>query len=593
MESMFDTSRSFFDGHEPKLTGGTMAGVGSVVLIPLLVWWWKKSTTTTTTTTIAKKKKKPWPTVLGRLPLVGHFHMVGDPSNLVAKCEEWAHVYGKETGCFEINLMGVPYVVVCNEERVQEVMRHRPYGVIRNRQMTEAARSVGADGLFAAEHQQWQQDRRHVAPTFNHNQLRNYLPHFHTVIQRLVDKWKNKMNDDSTTAAVVINRDLSCCALDTTALTTLGKDYDTLRTDNDTTTRTTNKNAFAATQEGKDLQIMLEKVLGRALSPVAYWRIPLIGQYLDGMGWSINRLVKSTSQTVDSLQRTNHDDKKNNDDDDTFFVKKIVRQEAQTSSSSSLPSLDRHRIIGNALTLIMAGTDSSHSTLCSIVQTLAQDETGLQQELYDEIHTQLLHDGKDVGSLTLDDLLLHNSDNHIPRLKSFLYEVFRFYPAFPFLLFRSERDITLAGATLPKGTEIMSLLRYSSVANPHNPPTGVTRGPNNADPTVFCPRRFLVHDDDDDDDDKTNNKERVVAGVRLPSRNSTSFLTFGHGSRVCVGKTYAEASVLLFIIYLIENFASIRLAPNHASIGRTVAMASLPDQDIQVVLTPRKQQQQQ
>ena len=583
MESMLDTTtRLLFDQHEPKLTGSTM--VGAVLLIHLLFTLWKKSTTTTTATTTKKKKstKKPWPTVLGRLPLVGHFHLVGDPSNLVNKCEEWAQVYGKETGCFEINLMGVSFVVVCNEERVQEVLRHRPHGVIRNRQMTAAARSVGADGLFAAEHHQWQQDRRHVAPTFNHNQLRNYIPHFHTVMQRLVDKWTN---DSTTTNDVVINRDLFCYALDTTALTTLGKDYDTLRTGEGTTT-TNNKNI----QEGKDLQLMLRKVKGsvRVISPVAYWRIPLIGQYLDGMGWSINRLIKSTSQIVDNLRRTN--DKNNNDDnDDAFFIKKMVRREARRSSppSSSLPSLDRHRIIGNALTLIMAGTDSSHSTLCSIVQTLAQDETGLQQELYDEIHTQLLHDGKDIGSLTLDDLLLHNnssSNSHIPRLKSFLYEVFRFHPAFPFLMFRSERDIPLAGSTLPKGTEIMSLLRYSSVTNPHSPPTDVARGPNNVDPTVFCPRRFLVQGNSDDDD---------KVGVRLPSRNSTSFLTFGHGSRVCVGKTYAEASVLLFIIYLIDNFESIRLAPNHEPIGRTTVMASLPDRDVRVALTPRKQQQQQ
>ena len=182
----------------------------------------------------------------------------------MAECEEWAHVYGKETGCFEVNVMRVPYVVVCSGERVQEVMRHRPC----NRQMTAAARSVGADGIFAAEHQQWQHDRRHVVPTFNHNQLRNYLPHFHTVIQRLVDKRKNSSsissssnnnnnnnNNDSTTSDAVINRDLFCYALDTNALTTLGKDHGT-------TTPNTNKNA-------KDLQIMLEKVMGRVLAPVA------------------------------------------------------------------------------------------------------------------------------------------------------------------------------------------------------------------------------------------------------------------------------------------------------------------------------------
>lgn len=73
-----------------------------------------------------RNKKTPWPTVAGAWPVVGNLPEVKGNANLTNRMEEWADKYSKETGCFEMNLVGTRYVVVCSEERMKEVMFKRP-----------------------------------------------------------------------------------------------------------------------------------------------------------------------------------------------------------------------------------------------------------------------------------------------------------------------------------------------------------------------------------------------------------------------------------------------------------------------------------
>ena len=166
-----------------------------------------------------KKYATPWPKVEGGLPFLGNTHQLKHPKFLVKMTEQWAGEYSKEHGCYEVNIMGVRYVVACNEDRMKEIMMKRPIKVVRSPQITRAALSVKGDGIFTAEGAEWQKQRKIVAPMLNNNHIRDYLDHIKLIGKRLASKWSKKdpktlaegfgINDDMFNAAM----DISGCLL--------------------------------------------------------------------------------------------------------------------------------------------------------------------------------------------------------------------------------------------------------------------------------------------------------------------------------------------------------------------------------------------
>ena len=492
-------------------------------------------------------KKKPWPSVPGALPVVGNSLQIKGTANLTNRMEEWADKYSKETGCFEVNLAGTRYVVVCSEERMKEVMLKRPNKVTRNPKACASAHSVGADGVAAAEGSKWQSDRRLVAPCFNHSQIRDYLPHVKTVMNRLIHKWKQdaKAHDGGETVPVAINDDLIAYTIDTTGLTALGLDFDTLRSSDSV--------------DAKDLVTLSAGVHLRVLSPIPFWDIPFIGQYLDGLGWACQRVKDRMIQIIESKEKQRRNGEESSGSGN--FIQKTIDQ------CNKDASFNRSRIIGNILTIIIASTDTTSSTLMTAVQKLAEDKSGLQQELLEEIDNAL---PRDLAEISLDDLLPDN----LPKLNAFMFEVLRCYSPFSFLSLQAADSIPFCGTTLEKGTCIFALLRYCTM-NPYTPAKGVPVGPNGEPSTEFCARRFLKHNDDGQ-----------VTAITMP-RNSTSYLPFGFGSRECLGRAYSEASMTLTIAALIKTF-EMKLAPDHAPIGRTKVLAEVPDIDVRVEFGERE-----
>jgi hypothetical protein len=98
-----------------------------------------------------QKKQRPWPFVPGWIPLLDHFHQVGSVRNLATKMEEWADKYGSETGVYEMDLAGDKFVTVCREDTAMELVKLRPFVLQRTPKDREAANSIGAKGVFAAE----------------------------------------------------------------------------------------------------------------------------------------------------------------------------------------------------------------------------------------------------------------------------------------------------------------------------------------------------------------------------------------------------------------------------------------------------------
>jgi cytochrome P450 len=501
---------------------------------------------------LSVQKKRPWPYVPGWIPLLGHFHLLGSIRNMATKFEEWADKYGSETGVFEIELTGDKFITVCREDTAMELVKLRPFVLQRPPIVNEAANSIGGTGLFAAEGDQWKMEHKLVRPALNRSNVQEYLAAMSQMADRLVKKWSDQC-DDTTTIVRNIQVDLGNITADSISVVTLDQDFDFLN--------------HPESVEAQDVSKIMEGFVARTFSPFAYWRLPVIGQYLDGIGFAIDRVSKMMNQVISNYERDHTSSsgsgngEESKDASSTSSSKKTFLSKLYDVMHSEKTKLSHERVIGNIVTLFLAGTDTTSKTLAFALYLIARD-TELQKQLQTEVA------GVDLKAATLQDLF-----ERLPRLKSFLHEVHRMYGV-PFIGLQADREVTFLGTKLPKGTNFIILMKY--VGNQTIAPSkDVPLGPNGEIPSEFCSTRYLVKDPD------TGHLSTLT-----PSTKAGGFMVFGHGMRSCPGRTYSEAFSYLVLASLLQTF-DVELAPNHPEPKMEFDIIMVPDCGVSLQLTKR------
>ena len=486
---------------------------------------------------------RPWPVVPGALPLLGHFHLIGSLGRMVDQLEEWADHYGREKGCFEITMPGGRRtLVICRQDRALEVYKRRPRLVYRVGELREAGNSIGAYGLFTAEGSDWKAERKVVHAALNSQaQLQNsYLPVLKDLALRLVQKWGKLVTQNGS--SVVIFGDLARVMADAITRTALGEDYDFLN----------NPSSTLAT----DVDSVLTGAVRRALTPIWYWRIPVIGQYLDGLGWSIARMRNTIRASVDRQELDMTGDE---DNSTRTFLQKLL-----AVMRSNRTTISRKRVEGNVMTLFLAATDTTSKALLQALHILA-NSPDLQGKLRKEVVNF------DWQNATMDELYTRN-----PRLKSFLHEIHRVYSTPLIFLETAGKVDGFCGSTLPAGLQIFALNRYCNKQK-WSPPEDVPNGPNNSPAVDFDPERYLV---------PAPEKTWTCPG---PSVKGTAFMPFGYGVRSCPGQKYSELLSYCVLVALLQTFDEIKMAPNHPLVKLIWDTISIvPDKPIELLFIPTR-----
>lgn len=180
----------------------------------------------------------------------------------------------EDVGCFELGIFGVRWLVIFSEERFMEVVKHRPYVVQRPFLSKASSDSIGAEGVFSAEGDNWKHEHKLVAAALNKLNVQDYLAGMKSLADRLVRKWDQLSADGDHYVPIVA--DLGSISADAIAKSSMDKDFDFLN--------------HPESKTAKDINISMEGFVSRSLAPFCFSRIPIIGQYLDGCGWSIKRL---------------------------------------------------------------------------------------------------------------------------------------------------------------------------------------------------------------------------------------------------------------------------------------------------------------
>jgi cytochrome P450 len=377
------------------------------------------------------------------LPLIGNAHQIRT-RRLHLILEEWCDRYGP---VFRFGLGPRRMVGIGDLDAINAILRDRPDGFRRWRELKEFSDETGLSGVFVAEGDEWRHQRRLAVTALNSNHLQRYFHVVSSTCERLLGRLRDAARERR---AIDIQQELTSYTVDVTSLLAFGHDLNTLeRRDN-------------------ELQGHIQRVVqinGRRLGmPVPYWRwlrLPA-DRAADRSLEEIRRAVVAFIEQARERMRASP---RLLDAPENFLEGMLAAQQSEGGFSDE-------EIIGNTFTMLLAGEDTTAHTIAWTLWFLAARP---------EHQSRVAHEAREV-------LGEHPSPVDYETIESLSYcegvlrEAMRLKPVAPIVGVEPLADTTVAGTRIPAGTRLVLLTRYASLK-------AVEQGER------FDPGRWLEHGD--------------------------------------------------------------------------------------------------
>ena len=428
------------------------------------------------------------------LPILGNVLEI-EGRKLHAILQRWAAEFGP---IYTVRIAGRQIVVISDAELINLVLRDRPDGYRRRTEMRQVLLELGIDGLFNAEGADWRRQRKLAMHALNTNHLRGFFGRLEQVTARLQRRWERAARDGGRIDA---QRDLMRFTVDVTSGLVLGYDLNTL------------EQAADAIQQ--HLAKVFPAIVRRLLSPVRYWRYVKLpaDRELDAAVAEVHQLAtaliaRGRAQLAKDPNRCARP---------TNLLEAIIAaQAAETGSFSD------EEILGTALTMLLAGEDTTANTISWVMYFLAQHPE-VQVKTQAEVDRVLGSAGRPVD---------YASTEALRYVEAVAHEAMRLRPVAPFLAMQANQSVVLGGVQVPAETDIYLLT--GKVA---------TEEKNFADAMAFRPERWLE-----------------AQGHGHSGHETQAFLPFGAGARFCPGRHLAILEIKMVIAMLCRNFEVARVA---------------------------------
>jgi cytochrome P450 len=424
---------------------------------------------------------KGWP-VLGNAPQVR-------PATVHQTVEAWAREFGT---LFRMRMGGRDVLVVADHQLLAAILKDRPDGFRRNPLSSEISMEMGlTPGLFSAEGEDWQRQRRMVMASFSPAHVRAYFPTLVRVAQRLQNRWRMSAQSGQS---VVLQADLMRFTVDVISGLAFGRDINTLEAGDDIIQQHLDK--------------VLPTVFKRIFTPIKHWRY-LRTAAVREMEHSVAAINATIAQFVAEARANLREHPERQAKPANLLEAMIVAADAPGSG------LGDRQIQGNVLTMLLAGEDTTANTLAGMIDLLWRHPDTLQK-LKLSVGSQC----GDLASWTMENL------DAIDYLDACINETMRLKPVAPFIPVVALKDTQVADVACPKGTMVWGVLRHSSVSDRLLPRAA-----------EFVPERWLPGSD-----------------LALTPEAKRSMMPFGSGPRMCPGRYLALLEMKMAMVALLTAF---------------------------------------
>jgi cytochrome P450/nitrite reductase/ring-hydroxylating ferredoxin subunit len=421
------------------------------------------------------------------VPLLGNFLQM-DIRRFHLIQENWAAQYGP---LYQYRLGPNRIVGVADPKLNEAILRARPESYRRASNVEPVFREMGVDGVFSAEGAAWRSQRRLAMEALSHRHLRGFYPTLQTVTRRLRTRWEKKADAGAT---LDLADELKRFTVDVTTTLTFGHDVNTLEQGDDVIQRRLGlvfpafaRRLFAILPTWRWIRMPADRRLDRALAELREW----LGVRIDE---ARARLEKDPAQA---------------EHPETFLESMIA---ARDSEGRPFPN---EVIFGNAMTMLLAGEDTTAYTLVWAVHHLC-DAPDAMSRLRAE------SDALRGGDAAPSDI---ETANRLVYAGAVANEAMRLRPVAPTILLEANHDVVIGDVAVPKGTWVAL----------HTRPPALDEQ-NFGDPLAFRPERWL--------------DAGATRGAHDPSAN----IPFGSGPRICPGRTLAQLEMKVVLAMLFGEF---------------------------------------
>jgi cytochrome P450 len=415
------------------------------------------------------------------LPLLGNGLQMARVSRLQLTLEEWCDRHGP---VFRYSAGPRPIVAVAELEAINEILRDRPQGFRRWSEVRERFDEIGFGGVFSEEGDVWKKQRRLVVTALNSNTLQRY---FH-VIQTACDGLRRRLAKGAREKrSLDVDAELMRFTVDVTTTLAFGQSLNTL------------ERGDADLQQ--HIQRAFDMLYRRLLIPIPYWRWVRLPPDRR-LSRSLTALHRAAQEFVDRARARL-------DGDPDLYAQPENLLQAMLAAQRTEGKFSDREIVGNALTLLLAGEDTTAHSMAWTVWYLAT-RPRMQERWRAEASEALRGEPAPPDYESVE--RLHFGD-------AALREAMRLKPVAPSIVLEAVADRTVADVEIPAGTRLALLARHAGL---HDSAI--------ENPTEFAPDRWL--------------------GANGPTPDQSVFLAFGAGPRFCPGRNLAflEAKAALATI---------------------------------------------
>jgi cytochrome P450 len=427
------------------------------------------------------------------LPLLGNALQLRRADRFHLLLEEWCRRYGP---IFRVKIgPGQQVIGIGDEQAINEILRDRPEGFRRSRVFRETQEEILGEsehlkggyqpGVFAAEGEDWKRQRRLVVTALNSNHLHRYFHIVRTATERLHRRLARAAADSRP---LEISDDLTSFTVDVTSALAFGHDLNTLERGDD--------------ELRSHIQRLFAMTARRLTTPIPYWRLFKLpaDRALDR---SVDELLLAVEGFIERAKARLESEPERYEEPENLLEGMLAAQRAEGTFTDQ-------EIVGNVLTLLFAGEDTTAHTLGWTIWLLAS---------HPEVQPPLAAEAIDV----LDGEPIPTSYESTERLAyadAVLRESMRLKSVAPISGVEPTEDRTICDTHIPAGSRLVLMQRHAG------------RGPTGRE-AEFYPERWL------EDSDET----------RAPKS-----LAFGAGPRFCPGRNLAVLEAKAALAMIARNF---------------------------------------